>query len=291
MDWSARFEAFVAKKTAAAVDAHIPGYQTVVSHSASFRLSAIGSAWTMAQFDGRFFESWPSDRSLPAINCVFVQSADGNTGADRPITLGGGLTDKHLIYEGLSSVHADAILTGAATIRGEQTVMALWHPELVALRTGLGLPRYPAQIVATRSGDLEIDSSLLYNLPHLRVFILTNDAGADTMRPHTVSRPWIHVLSGGETSDLIGGLKALRAHHGISRVSSIAGRTVATQLMDAGVVQDLYLTTSPRPGGEPNTPFYTGSRPLPTSLVLGKAGRDSEAGVTFEHLLLNPPNS
>ena len=25
---------------------------------------------------------------------------------------------------------------------------------------------------------------------------------------------------------------------------------------DAGLVQDLYLTTSPRPGGEPDTPLY-----------------------------------
>ncbi len=291
MDWSARFDAFVEKKTAAAREAHIPGYVTVESHQASVHLGAIGNAWTMARFDGRFFESWPRDRSLPAINCVFVQSADGNTGADQPITLGGGLTDKHLIYEGLSSVHADAILTGATTIRGEHTVMALWHPELVALRTSLGLPRYPAQVVATRSGQLDIDTSLLYNLPHLRVFIITGDAGADAMRPHTDARPWIQVLNGGESSDLIGGLKALRAHHGIARVSSIAGRTVATQLIDASVVQDLYLTTSPQPGGQPNTPFYTGPRPPATSLVVRKAGQDIETGVIFEHLRLSPPNS
>jgi riboflavin biosynthesis pyrimidine reductase len=287
MDWSARFDAFVAKKTAAAVDARIPGYRTVEADGAPFRLSGIGNAWTMERFDGRFFESWSPDRSLPAINAVFVQSADGNTGAEQPITLGGGLTDKHLIYEGLSSVHADAILTGAATIRGEQMIMAIWHPELVALRTSLGLPRYPAQVVATRSGDLDIDSSLLYNVPQLRVFILTGDAGADVMRPHTAARPWIQVISGGKSPDLIGGLKTLRALHGITRVSSIAGRTVATQLIDAGVVQDLYLTTSPQPGGEPNTPFYTGSRPLATSLVLRKAGRESETGVIFEHLILN----
>lgn len=114
MDWSARFGAFVTKKTAAAVDAPIPGSHTVESHGTPDRLSGIGNAWTMARFDGRFFESWPRDNSLPAINCVFVQSADGNTGADQPITLGGGLTDKHLIYEGLSSVHADAILTDDA---------------------------------------------------------------------------------------------------------------------------------------------------------------------------------
>jgi len=215
-----------------------------------------------------------------------VQSSDGNTGAENPMELGGGLTDKHLIYEGLSSAHADAILTGASTIRGAQMVMAIWHPELVALRTALGLERYPAQVVATRSGDLEIASTLMFNVPELRVFILTGDAGAQALEPHTRLRPWIRVLSGGLDSDVIAGLKTLRADHGVARVSCIGGRTLTTQLIDAGVVQDLYLTTAPRPGGEPHTPFYTGAQPLDTTLVVSKAGREEETGVRFEHLRL-----
>ena len=161
MDWAERFQEFVDRKTAAAVSAKIPGYRTVESPGHALGLAGLGNAWTNALFDGPFFESPASDSSLPPINTVFVQSADGNTGTPAPTELGGGLTDKHLIYEGLSSVHADAIITGASTIRGEQMVMAIWHPELVALRTSLGLPRYPAQVVATRSGDLEIESSLL----------------------------------------------------------------------------------------------------------------------------------
>jgi len=49
---------------------------------------------------------------------VFVQSRDGNTGARDPSSLGGGDTDKHLIYEGLSRVASDAVVAGAETIRG-----------------------------------------------------------------------------------------------------------------------------------------------------------------------------
>jgi riboflavin biosynthesis pyrimidine reductase len=186
--------------------------------------------------------------------------------------LGGGLTDKHLIYEGLSSAHADAILTGASTIRGAQMVMAIWHPELVALRTALGLERYPVQVVATRSGDLDIESALMFNVPALRVFILTDDTGAEELERHTKRRPWIRVLSGGRESDVIAGLQTLRGDHGITRVSCIGGRTLTTQL--------------PKPGGEPNTPFYTGAQPLTTTLVVSKAGRDEETGVRFEHLRL-----
>jgi riboflavin biosynthesis pyrimidine reductase len=294
MDWAEQFQAFVERKTTAAVEARIPGYRTLESHGETLGLQAVANSWTADLFDGPFFESAPSDAdpsasdpSLPAVNTVFVQSADGNTGTDKPIELGGGLTDKHLIYEGLSSVHADAIVTGASTIRNEQMVMAIWHPQLVALRESLGLPRYPAQVVATRSGDLDVESSLLYNVPELRVFILTEDAGARALEPYARKRPWIHVLSAGAESDVIAGLKTLRANHGIARVSSIGGRTLATELIEKGLVQDLYLTTSPKPGGEPNTPFYTGARPLEKTLVVRKAGRDDEAGVVFEHFVLS----
>lgn len=286
MDWEARFEAFVDKKTTAASTAQVPGYTTAEARSDSAPLGAIGNSWTIDRFDGRFFESWPADRGLPAVNVVFVQSADGNTGTKTPLELGGGLTDKHLIYEGLSSVHADAILTGATTIAGDDTVMAVWHPELVALRMALGLPRFPVQVVATRSGELDIESSLLYNVPLLRVVILTDDAGADVLRPHVTTRPWVEVLSGGRESDIVGGLRTLRRNHGVTRLSSIAGRTVATQLLEAGIVQDIYLTTSPHTGGEPNTPFYTGAVPLATTRILSKAGLGDEAGVTFDHLII-----
>ena len=285
MDWAARFETFVDKKTTAASTAQIPGYTTVESRTDGQRLSAIGNSWTIECLDGRFYESWPNDQRLPAVNVVFVQSADGNTGTKNPMELGGGLTDKHLVYEGLSSVHADAILTGATTIAGEDTVMAIWHPELVSLRVALGLPRFPIQVVATRSGELGIESSLLYNVPGVRVFILTGDAGAEALRPHLKERPWIEVINGGTQPDLVGGMRTLRANHGVTRLSSTGGRTLATQLIDAGVVQDLYLTTSPKPGGEPNTPFYTGRAPLTTTRIVKKAGKGDEAGVTFEHLV------
>ena len=71
---------------------------------------------------------------LPSANLVFVQSRDGNTVDGDPSVLGGGEADKHLIYEGLSRVAADAVLAGARTIRGGDLVLSMWRPELVALR-------------------------------------------------------------------------------------------------------------------------------------------------------------
>ena len=139
-------------------------------------LEPIASVWTAALFDGPFFESPSRDPALPAINTVFVQSADRNTGTRNPAGLGGGETDTHLIYEGLSRVRADAVLTGATTIRGSQTIFGVWHPELARLREQFALPRYPAQIVATLQRPAGIESELLFNVPEVRVFILTTAA-------------------------------------------------------------------------------------------------------------------
>src|SRR4029078_10780 len=82
---------------------------------------AIGNDWSRAIFDVPFYVSPSRQSSRPPANLVFVQSLDGNT-AGNPSALGGGETDKHLVYEGLSRGAADAVMAGAGTVRGGQNV-------------------------------------------------------------------------------------------------------------------------------------------------------------------------
>jgi riboflavin biosynthesis pyrimidine reductase len=283
-NWNSRFVEFVARKQAAAIAARLSGYLTVEAGDHTRGLGSVGNDWTCQLFDGPFFESPVNDSAVPAINTVFVQSADRNTGARNPSDLGGGPTDTHLIYEGLSRVNADAVMTGASTIRGSQMILGVWHPALVRLRQDLGLPRYPAQIVATRCGRLGIESELMFNVPEVPVFVLTTPDAATSLARRIEGRPWIGIAAAPDETHIVDGLRRLRVEYGIRRVSCIGGRTLATELLDAGVVQDIYLTTSPKPGGEPGTPFYTGSTPLATTCVVKKAGHGEEAGVVFEHL-------
>jgi riboflavin biosynthesis pyrimidine reductase len=164
------FAAFVDRKSHAAAAAELPPYSTELERPLDGMLS-IGSPWTERLFDGPFYLS-PLPQRLPACHLVFVQSLDGNTGARNPQTLGGGETDKHVIYEGLTRVLADAVLAGSSTVRGGSVVFSVWHPEFVRLRQALGQPRHPVQIVATRNG-VPIDRELLYNIPELRLVLLT----------------------------------------------------------------------------------------------------------------------
>jgi 5-amino-6-(5-phosphoribosylamino)uracil reductase len=274
------FQEYSARKIADATSATIPGFRTEFDRAPGVML-AIGNSWSRGLFDGAFYLSPLPSSARPACSLVFVQSRDGNTGAKNPATLGGGDTDKHLVYEGLTRVAADAVLAGADTIRGGDVLFSVWHPELVSLRASLGKPRHPAQIVATLRG-LDVEHALFFNVPDVPVFVVTVGHCADAMAVAIGARPWINLVVMDEPADLPLAMEALRAR-GIERISAVGGRRLAAQLLDAGLVQDVYLTTAAKDGGEPNTPMY--GKPLDMDVIVRKHARGTEAGVVFEHFV------
>jgi len=243
---------------------------------------AVGNAWSATPFDGAFYLSEPRETGRPACSLVFVQTADGNTGAADPGSLGGGDTDKQVVYEGLSRVAADAVLAGANTIRDDQLLFSIWHPELVDLRRSLGLPRHPAQIVATLAG-LDLTRSLIFNVDSVPVFLLASADAARSMNDMARARPWIRLITIESPDRLEAALAALRAH-GIGRISCVGGRTLATALLAQQLIDDVYVTTSPLVGGEPNTRIVFDR--VNGALVMRKHGTGTEAGVVFEHIHL-----
>jgi riboflavin biosynthesis pyrimidine reductase len=279
-----RFETYSQRQETLALAASLSRFYTVEDASAGHGLVAIGNAWSRRLFDGSFYRSREPGRDRPLVSLVFVQSLDGNTVADNPATLGGGDTDKHLIYEGLSRVDADAVLSGATTARGERIVFSVWHPELVDLRRSLGHARHPAQVVVTNRGDLPIERALMFEAPDVPVFVISRSPVAPGLRERARDRPWVDVVDAGDPVSLTAAMRYLRGR-GIRIISAIGGRRTAAALLREGLVSDLYLTTSPIEAGEPNTPFYEGPPPS-LSRVVEKAGQGPETGVRFEHFLV-----
>ena len=278
--WRSRFERYADRKMREAADALLPPYMTALD-VAGDGLEAIGNAWTNALFDGLFYTSPPRDPHQPACSLVFVQSADGNTVTRDPGSLGGGDTDKHLIYEGLSRAGADAVLAGAETVRGGDVVFSVWHQQLIALRASLGRPRHPTQIVATLGG-LDLDRGLLFNVPDVPVVLLTISAAARQMQAAVAARPWIAPVVMETPRDLPRAFDQLR-RMGMTRISCIGGRTLAGRLLDANLVDEVYLTTGTREGGTPGTPMY--EKPWRGEVLVRKRGTGAERGVLFEHVL------
>jgi riboflavin biosynthesis pyrimidine reductase len=277
------FQAFAAQKTRAAAAARIEQLSTAFDRRDGSGLQSIGNAWSRLHYGGEFGLMRPRGTETMA-SLVFVQTKDGNTGGPDPGAFGGGATDQHLIYEGLSRVAADAVLAGAGSIH-PNALFSVWHPELVALRASLGLPRHPAQIVVSKSGSLDVDA-LLFNVPSLRVFLI---AGEECMARHEKTlraRSWVRLmpLNGGALDVAFG---RLRAEHGIERISVTGGRFTATQLVDAGLIQDIYLTTTSLDGGEPGTPWYAGSAPPRLTAITRKHWNESGSRVLFEHFLIS----
>jgi riboflavin biosynthesis pyrimidine reductase len=254
---------------------------TLEDCSAHWPVWSLGNDWTRAYYDGDFHVFCPPPVA-PAISLVFVQSRSGNTVADNPSALGGGPTDKHLIYEGLSRVAADAVLAGAATV-GKSVFFTVKHPQMVALRRDLKLARHPAQIVLSDKGRIDF-SSRLFSMPDVPVFILAGDDCVHRCTMEVQRRPWITIVP--IDGDLAGAVTRLRTEHGINRISAVGGRHAATALVDAGLVQDVYLTTSAIEAGEPNTPWYSGDRMPPLHVIARKQEDTTDQPILFEHLAL-----
>jgi riboflavin biosynthesis pyrimidine reductase len=279
------FDDFAAARVRDAASASLHPMTTIRVGAAAQHLPHVGNAWSRAQYDGGFHLVPPTDDRLPAITLVFVRSREGNTGAGDPSELGGGDTDKHLIYEGVSRVAADAVMAGAATAAGEDVFFSVWHPEIVALRLELGLRRHPAQVVATGTGRIDIGTSRVFNVPDVPVCLLATRGAYARLAVPLRERPWVRVVPV-EGDDLRAPLEALRAQFGIARISAVGGRTMATALLDAGLVRDVALTTTERSAGQPETPFYVGKRALPLKPIVTKRSTDPDAPFLFEHLVV-----
>jgi len=281
---SVRFGHYCRARERAAAAAVLPPYQTVSDDAQLGDFRAMGNPWSRAVFDGDFYRT-SCKEDIPVTNLVFVESRDGNTGADDPSTLGGGETDKHAIYEGLSRVDVDAVLAGATTARSDELVLSVWHPEMARLRLERGRTRHPAQVVVCSRSAPRIETALMFQEPDLPVFLVTTSDAAASLRLQVATRPWVEVIDGGQPLSMRAALRELHAR-GIDTVSAIGGRTTARALLREGVVHDLYLTTAAKAGGEPGTPLL--EQPIDARAVVVKEGTGAEQGVRFVHYAFRP---
>ena len=277
-----RFETYCQRREKEALSAALSGFYTIDDAVGRLRFgarsAAIGPAGCSTAIS---IVSAAGSAICPLISLVFVQSRDGNTVADNPSTLGGGETDKHLVYEGLSRVDADAVLAGAATARSERHgLFAVASGARGAALFAAATAAIPAQVVVTDGGDLPIERGLMFDEPTLPVYLITKSPVVASLRARLRDRPWVEVVDAGNPVSLPAAMRHLR-ERGMRVISAIGGRRTATALLRDGLISDIYLTTSPIEAGEPNTPFYEGP-PLNLSRVLLKAGGDRKRSA-FEH--------
>jgi 5-amino-6-(5-phosphoribosylamino)uracil reductase len=176
----------------------------------------------------------PAGRPYLVLN--MVASLDGKAtvgGRTRPL----GSEADRLLFHHLRT-QADALMVGAGTVRTERYGRAVKSGELRAKREEEGLD--PDLLTVVVSGRLNLPADLpLLQDPDSRVIIAT---AAD--RALNGTRAQIDYLRTGDDLPLL--LARLREERGVRSILCEGGPTLNSHLLAAGVVDELFLSLSPR---------------------------------------------
>jgi riboflavin biosynthesis pyrimidine reductase len=192
--------------------------------------------------------------SLPD-TCVyanFVSSIDGVVALEGGKAPSGGIISRRSEADrfvmGLLRAFADAIVVGAGTVRAEGD-RALWSPEFIypagaaafhQLRRGLKRSRTPQLVIVTGSGELDPGQAAL----QAGALVLTTAQSESALRARLPSASRVVAISDGGRLEPEAVMSAVRAE-GHRVVLTEGGPRLFGQLVEAGLVDDLFLTLSP----------------------------------------------
>jgi riboflavin-specific deaminase-like protein len=210
----------------------------------------------------RLGELAPADRPYLAIN--MVASADGAaTIAGRTRSLGDRIDRE--VFHGLRT-QVDCVMVGAGTARIERYGRIVRDAGRRERRRAEGLEADPLACVVSGSMNLPADLPLLAD-PDSRVLVVTTADGEVSGVAATVEYAR-EAGSPGEHATLAPLLGRLRSEHGVRSVLCEGGPTLNHSLLDDGLVDELFLTVSPKlVAGRPETPIVAGLTP-PDALEL-----------------------
>jgi riboflavin biosynthesis pyrimidine reductase len=180
----------------------------------------------------------------------FVSSVDGvvtlgSTPSAGSVISGKDPADRFLM--GLLRACADAVVIGAGTLRA--TPGHLWTPahvypslatEFTALRSNLGRSREPALVLLTASGELDFSHPALAK----GAIVVTTAAGAKKIGRRLPPTCELVAMGKGKSLDLGKAIEKLRSR-GLKVLLTEGGPHLTGQLIDAGLLDEAFLTISP----------------------------------------------
>lgn len=233
------------------------------------------------------------DLALPerSLYANFVQTIDGVVAIpaipdSNRLVSGGSDADRFVM--GLLRAAADVVLIGSGTLRA--SAHGRWRPETVfpaaaeayaELRRELGLETAPRVAILTASGSIPPDRAVLEDAP----LVMTTRAGAERLTGTLPAGVEIVTLPGASEVDGAAAIDLLR-QRGHRRILSEAGPHVFGSLVEAGLVDELFLTVSPLLAGRPSSGSFglvEGAALLPDE---GRHARLRSARVHGSHLFL-----
>jgi len=208
------------------------------------------------------FPDPPPDR--PFVYTNMVMSADGKVVVEGNEQGLGTPIDQRLMRE--LRVSADVVLNGASTLRASGSSSRLGDPELAAIRAARGLSPNPIAAVLSGSGELPLDR-LFFTAEDFRAIVyLGSDAAPE--RAAAIRATGREVVTVPAADPARAMLRHMRQELGASRVLVEGGPTLNGMLLNAGLVDEYFLTLGPRivGGNETLTPVRS-NRPPSTALL------------------------
>jgi riboflavin-specific deaminase-like protein len=144
----------------------------------------------------------------------------------------------------------DAVMAGAGTVRIERYGRIVANESARAERLARGLPAEPLACIVSGRVSLPPDTPLLCE-PEARVVIVT--ASAASLPPTEAQVEYVRAARAGEL-DLVAAMRELHARFGVEILLCEGGPHLNAQLLLAGLVDELFLSLSPKlAGGEDAT--------------------------------------
>src|SRR5919202_1803172 len=139
----------------------------------------------------------------------------------------------------------DAVMIGAGTMRAERYGRPLADSAKRGRRERRGLSPDPLMVIVSGRLDLPWDAPLFAD-PHARVLIFT---GSDAEAPDSAAR--VRLVRHDGAVDLAAALRYLRTERGVRALLCEGGPRLHAQLIDRGLVDELFVTHAPKLGGGP----------------------------------------
>lgn len=136
---------------------------------------------------------------------------------------------------------ADAVMIGAGTLRAENPVLQIRYEDLRARRIAEGRPENPRYVAVTNTGRVD---------PGARMFaqpgamVVTSRRGADAL-PEEIRRTAEVLVAGRDAVQLKEAVERLKADYGIRYLLVEGGPILTHAFIEAGLVNDLFMTLAP----------------------------------------------
>jgi riboflavin-specific deaminase-like protein len=194
-------------------------------------------------------------RDLPFVTANFAITADGriSTRNHTPANFSS-KRDKRRLVE--IRAKCDAVMASVKTIAADNMTMGLPAEELRAERVQKGMAPYPTRVLLTNSGRIS-PGLKLFTKEFSPVVIFSTEQMPAEVCAALATKATLH-LHPGKRVDLHEMLRTLRAEHGVRRLVCEGGAQIFRALLEAGLVDELNLTITPRIFGGKRAPTLSG---------------------------------